>query len=150
MGWELGWGEAGVSPQKRKASDKKTKSLFGLKLMVNLLWRKKQLRLWTLVSGCFSTNFCGLGFLRLWQETLISLDFCRWPQGASQNAYEKSGILWRWEWGRGRRGSERGKESQPGGGGDPSGRPQPPGHSTPRPEGLAPSCISSRVRRAPS
>ena len=31
------------------------------------------------------------------EETLISLDFCRWPQGASQNAYEKSGILWRWE-----------------------------------------------------
>ena len=52
-----------MSPQKRKASDKKTKSLFGLKLMVNLLWRKKQLRLWTLVSGCFSTNFCGLGLI---------------------------------------------------------------------------------------
>ena len=30
----------------------------------------------------------------MWQETLISLDFCWWPQGASQNAYEKSGILW--------------------------------------------------------
>ena len=30
--------------------------------------------------------------------TDISLDVCRWPQGASQNAYEKSGILWRWEW----------------------------------------------------
>lgn len=43
-----------------------------------------------------------------------------------------------------------GEESQPRGGGGPSGRPRPPGRSTPRPEGLAPSRIHSGVRRAPS
>ena len=48
---------------------------------------------WAAVHGVATLEV----FLRLWQETLISLDFCRWPQGASQNAYEKSGILWRWE-----------------------------------------------------
>ena len=26
-----------------------------------------------------------------------SLDLCRWPQGASQGASEKSGMLWIWE-----------------------------------------------------
>ena len=30
-------------------------------------------------------------FLRLRQQTLISLDFCRWPQGASQNALRSQG-----------------------------------------------------------
>ena len=50
-------------------------------------------------------------------------------------------------WG-GWRGSERGKESQPGGGEYPSGCPRPPGRSTPRPEGLAPSRIPSGVRKA--
>ena len=36
-------------------------------------------------------------FLGSQQETLGSLDLCRWPQGASQGASEKSGILWIWE-----------------------------------------------------
>ena len=30
-------------------------------------------------------------FLRLWQETLISLDVCRWPQGAYQNPLRSQG-----------------------------------------------------------
>ena len=48
-------------------------------------------------SGCEGKLGVALESLQGWQETLISLDFCRWPQGASQNAYEKSGILWRLE-----------------------------------------------------
>ena len=36
-------------------------------------------------------------FLGLRQENLDSLYLCRWAQGASQGASEKSGILWSWE-----------------------------------------------------
>lgn len=57
--------EAALSQQKREASEKKTKSLFGHRLMVSLPWRKNQLRPWTLVSGSFSTHFCGLGLIIL-------------------------------------------------------------------------------------
>lgn len=55
-----------------------------------------------------------------------------------------------WGVGEGRGALRLGEESQPRGGGGPSGCPRPPVCGTPRPEGLAPSRIPSRVRRAPS
>ena len=36
-------------------------------------------------------------FLGLRQDTLCSLDLCRWPQGVAQGASEKTLILWCWE-----------------------------------------------------
>lgn len=59
-GWEVGWGEAGVSEW-----GSHQQGLFGLKVMVNFPGRRKQLRPWTLVSGSFSTNFRGLGLIIL-------------------------------------------------------------------------------------
>lgn len=54
-----------MSQRKREISEKKTMSLFGLKLIVNPPSRKEQFRAWTLVSGSFPTNCCGPGLIIL-------------------------------------------------------------------------------------